>query len=550
MRRFDRYVRNVMSGKRLSGHYEKQAVVRHLADMERKDVVFDRKEAQRALNFFTTLHHFKGEAAGSVFELEDWQAFIVGSIFGWKRLDGTRRYNYADVVVARKNGKTTLASGVALYMMLADGEMGAEIYAGAMDMAQARICWEAAKNIAQKSPLIAPLLDFFRSSIVCNETVSSFKPLSKDTKNKDGLNPHCAILDERHAWKNNELFEVIKSGMGARRQPLVFSITTAGSDTSLPYFRDLDVLKDVLDGVKVQDNAFAVIYALDPEDDWNDRKVWMKANPNLGVSLSWKYMEDEWQDAKNKGGSTEANFKTKNLNIWVDAPEVWIPDDKVVSCSGRVTLADLEGEECYGGLDLASTGDINAFALFFPRQKAALLKFWIPKEKMLKDTDRVDYRLWSQQGYIEVNDGEVIDVNRIAADMARICSRYDVKAIAYDPWMMNVILQTMSDVGLYNLLDPYKQTLIELSGPTKELEKMVTSEEIDLLGNPVLRWMFRNVVLYRDSNDNYRPHKGKSRNKIDGVVALVMAIGEWMGMRTDEISDRIYSDHSLRSIRL
>ena len=549
MKRVEKYIQDVISGERLSGRYERKAVERHLSDLQRSDIYFDTESAQIVLNFFNCPHHYKGEAAGDVFNLEGWQAFIVASIFGWKKLDGNRRFNYADIMVARKNGKTTLAAGIALYMLILDGEAAAEVYSGAMDKAQAGICWEAAKNIAKTSPIISPFLTFYRSSIVVERTVSSFKPLSKDTKNKDGLNTQCAILDERHAWNSNELFEVIKSGMGARKQPLIFSITTAGSDTSLPYFTDLEVIKDILDGVKVQDNQFAILFSLDPEDDWNDERNWIKANPNLGVSLSWDYMRNEYQDAKNKGGSTEANFKTKNLNIWVDAPEVWIPDDKVAKCVGRVTDADLEGQPCFGGLDLAATSDINAFALFFPNQCALKCFFWIPRSKYASN-DRVDYRLWVDQGWITCNDGEVVDVNKIACDMRDICHHYQVQTIAYDPWMMNIILQTMDDVGLYPLLDPYKQTLTELSPPTKELEKMVTSGSIDLMGNPVLRWMFKNVILYRDPNNNYRPHKGKSRNKIDGIVASIMAIGEHLGNITDNIEDKIYTDHTLRTIKL
>lgn len=546
------YIDRVMSGARVAGRYERLAVERHLRDLRyatEKMLYFDEKEAKKAMAFFALLKHYKGEWAGRELELEGWQCFIVWCLFGWYRVGGVRRFNYATVEVARKNGKTTFAAGIALYMMVLDGESGAEVYSAAVDRDQAKICWEAAKQMVEKSGALGKYLTTYTTSIVMMSTASSFKPLSRDSGNKDGLNPHCAICDERHAWQTDDIFNVIKSGMGARRQPLIFTITTAGFNMESPYYQARRVAIDVLEGVKDQDNEFAIIFCPDKGDDWKSREAWEKANPNLGVSVSYEYMERELQDAVNKGGTTEVNFKTKNCNMWVDAPDMWISDDIIQANSRGVTEEELEGMECYGGLDLASHVDINAMALYFPEVQAVRMWFWIPEGKVLEKEDKVDYRRWKEEGWITVTPGDVIDIDYQVADIAKICQRYDVRNLAFDPAKAyHGTIQGLQREGLDDILDEYGQSIMNMSEPTKRLEALLRGRELDLMENPVLRWMFRNVAIYRDPNDNIKLDKRKSIEKIDGVVALVDALG---GMMSEGAEKKVlYRNHGLRTLRM
>ena len=544
------YAKAVRDGSLPSCEMVRLAVDRWYADWERDDIYFDEKAFNKVVRFSKILKHFKGEFAGRPVLLEDWQLFIVANIFGWKmRSTGKRRYTYADVYVPRKNGKTTFAAVIALYMLIADGESAAEVYSAAVDKAQAKICFDTSAEMVRNCDLFEFARVFRKGSIVVEENASTYKPLSKDTKNKDGLNIHCGICDERHAWKTNEIYEVLKTGTGARSQPLIFSISTAGTDTSYPYFQDLEFLRQVLLGIKEKDNHFIMLYEPDKGDRWDDPETWRKVNPNFGISLGEKYMRDECKEASEKGGSTLAAFQTKNLNMWVDAPEVWIPDDEVAANGGPFDEAQLAGAECYVGIDLASKTDITATAFFFPKFNVAKFMFTIPEAK-IQDTgvedDVVDYRLWHEQGWITVAPGKVLDEDWYLAQLLNELGKYNVKCIAFDPWGM---WDLKNRFGKYDSkLMEYQQSIRFMSVPTKDLEARVLRHELNFLGNPVIRWMFRNVVIYRDPNANIKLDKARSRNKIDGVVALVDAIG---GLLTKTANNKqAYSNHTLRTIQL
>jgi phage terminase large subunit-like protein len=459
------YIDRVLSGDRIAGELEILAVQRHQDDLKHSPengFYFDEKAAKLALSFFCLLHHFKGEWAGQEFELEDWQAFIVWCIFGWKKKGGYRRFNYANIEVARKNGKTTLAAGIALLMLTMDHESAAEVYSVAVDRDQARICWDSAVRIADKSPELKSFLTFWKNSIVMESTASYYKPLSKETKNKDGLSPHCSICDELHAWPTMDIYGLITTGMAARRQPLVFSITTAGKDMTCPYFTMRNHYINILHGIKREENTFVMIFAMDKEDDWKDQKNWMKASPNLGVSVQMEYMQTEFERALNQGGVTEVDFKTKNLNQWVDAPDVWISDEKVIRCKHGTTEDDLTGKECYGGLDLASHVDINALALYFPTLPVPAVRFyfWIPEGKVLAKEDRVDYRQWAAEGYIRITPGDIIDIDILVSELGIMLKKYDVKCLSYDPAKAyHGVIQGLQKEGFDTILDEFQQSI-------------------------------------------------------------------------------------------
>ena len=547
--RVEAYVESVLSGKLPSCRMVQLACERYRADQKRTDIRMDWSAVNRVVTFAKILKHFKGEFAGRPVLLEDWQLFVVANIFGWKLVaTGKRRFTYADVYVPRKNGKTTFAAVIALYMLIADGESAAEVYSAAVDKAQAKICFDTSAEMVRNCDLSEFARVFRKGSIVVEDTASSYKPLSKDTKNKDGLNIHCGICDERHAWKTNEIYEVLKTGTGARSQPLIFSISTAGTDTSYPYFSDLEFLRQVLLGIKEKDNHFIMLYEPDEGDRWDDPQTWKKVNPNFGVSLGEKYMADECKEAKEKGGSTLAAFQTKNLNMWVDAPEVWIPDDDVAANNAPFDEAQLAGAECYVGIDLASKTDLTATALFFPEFNVVKFLFTIPEAKIQDkgvENDVVDYRLWDEQGWITVAPGSVLDEEWYLAQLFNELAKYDVKAIAYDPWGM---WQMKTKFGPYtDKLVEYQQSIRYMSVPTKDLEGRVLKHELNFLGSPVIRWMFRNVVIWKDPNANIKLNKAKSRNKIDGVVALADAIGGWLNVTNGEKKE-IYVDHTIRTM--
>lgn len=541
------YAQRVISGELLSCHLIVLMCMRWERDLQRDDIYMDEKAASRACRFMETLRHFKGLLAGQYLKLEDWQVFALVNIFGWKLASTRRRrFRYADILVPRKNGKTILASGVALYMLFMDEEPGPEVYAAAVDREQAKLCFDGSKELL-KGSMLQDVAKVRLGEIRFPDRAGVYKPLTKETKNKDGLNPHAAICDERHAWATNEIYDLIKTGMGARTQPLIFSISTAGMDTSLPYYADVQVLRDVLLGLKEKDNHFIMLYIPDEGDRYDDPDTWRKVNPNLGVSVSEEYMEAECAEAKMKGGSTLAAFCVKNLNMWVDAPTVWIPDNDVAANNADFDKSRLVGAECWVGIDFSRKTDITAVCFWFPGVKVARWLFFVPEAKIAETEDRVDYRKWQEQGWIEATPGNVIDEDWFVSRLLQEMDGYKVLGIAYDPWgMWNVL----GKFGRYEdkLID-YQQSIRYMSVPTKWMESAVLRHELNFLDNPVIRWMFKNVVVYTDPNANIKLDKSRSRNKIDGVVALVDAIGGWL-TKTSGKTGEAYVDHDLRVIKV
>lgn len=541
------YASRVLAGEQPSCQLIRLMCMRWERDLQRDDIYLDAKAANKFCKFMETLRHFKGLLAGQRLRLEDWQVFAFVNIFGWKyAATRRRRFRYADILVPRKNGKTMMASGLALYMLFMDEEPGAEVYAAAVDREQAKLCFEGSKELL-KGSIVEEVARVRLGEIRNTANAGIYKPLTKETKNKDGLNPHGAICDERHAWQTNEIYDLIKTGMGARSQPLIFSISTAGMDTSLPYYADIQVLKDVLLGLKEKDNHFIMLYIPDEGDRYDDPAVWAKVNPNLGVSVSMEYMEAECAEAKMKGGSTLAAFCVKNLNMWVDAPTVWIPDDDVAANNKSFDQSQLCDAECYVGIDFARKTDICATAFWFPKFNVAKFAFVVPATKIQETEDRVDYRKWKEQGWIVESPGNVTDEDWFTDYLLREMSKYKVKGIGYDPWgMWNVVGKF---AGYEDKLMEYQQSIRYMSVPTKWVESAVLKHELNFLDNPVIRWMFANVVIYTDPNANIKLDKARSRNKIDGVVSLAIGVGIWL-TKTSGKSEEIYKDHSLRVVTL
>ena len=495
---------------------------------------FDERAAAIAVAFFEKLLvHTKGDWAGGAFKLQPWQRDeIIRPLFGWKRADGTRRYRRAYIEIPRKNGKSTLCAGIALLLLFADGEAGAEVYSAAADRDQASIVFDSAKTMAEASPQLIKRCKPFKRSIVVPESNSFYRVLSADAYTKHGLNAHGIVFDELHAQPNRELYDVLNTSTGARKQPMMVMITTAGYDRNSICWEQHDVAKRVLEARRIGDAAnddpelFVFIAAADEGDDWTDESVWAKANPGLGVTVSLDYMRAQCRQAM-QTPAYQNTFRRLHLNQWTSQESRWLDMAAWDGCSA--VLPDLRGRVCYGGLDLASTTDIAALALAFPPLRPnepiwLLLFFWIPKENMIERVrrDRVAYDLWAQQGLVEATPGNVIDYGYIERRIGELTKLYKLKEIAFDPWNATQVAQNLSNAGVTMI--EMRQGMASMAAPTKEFNRLVLCQGLAHGGNLVLRWMADNVVVKSDAAGNLKPDKGMSRQRIDGIVASIMAL--------------------------
>jgi phage terminase large subunit-like protein len=558
IRRAEKYISSVLSGEIDLSTTTRLTFLRHASDLlvaPENGWYFDKKKAERVFDFCSLLKHSPDKRSWVTFDPEPWQAAIIYIMFGWHKKDGTRRFNYGYIEIPKKNGKTTFAAVFSNYLLFFDGEEEAEVYHAATVEKQAHICFDKAKRMIEKSPSLAKRARCLTNNVSIQATGSKMEPLGRDSESMEGINPSGAVVDEYHVftWKNNFVFENLQSATVNRRQPLIVIITTSGRDKDLPCFEYRNLCIDILKGIKRQDDTFAIIFTLDETDDWKNPDVWKKANPNWDVSVLPNRFEDEFKGALNSR-TKEVAFKTKNLNLWVDAPTVWIPDEKWIACSHGLKYDDLKGQLCYAGIDLASHVDINALALFFPNVKgrpALRMFFWIPQDKIKEKEDRVDYALWTKQGWISSTPGSIIDVDQQSEDLQRILKEYKVEGFAYDPYMAHHgIIQNIQKGGFpVQRLDLYQQSLKNMSAPTKEFEKIINSGDLEHFDNPVMRWMMRNIVILVDTNENIKPDKKRSREKIDGPVAAITAIGEYLTLTTGTGEKEIYNHgHSLRTI--
>lgn len=489
---------------------------------------FDDVAANRAVEFFERfLRHVKGKWAGSWFELLPWQRDeIIRPLFGWKRPDGTRKYRTAYIEIPRKNGKSTLCSGIALYLLFADGEPGAEVYSAAGDRDQAAIVFEAAKEMVLASPALKKRAQVFKRSIVVPATASSYKVLSADAPTKHGLNAHGIVFDELHVQPNRELWDVLTTSTGAREQPLVVAITTAGYDRNSICWEQHEYARKVLDGVIDDPSFFAYIAAADEDDDWRDPRIWAKANPGLGVTVKMEYLEQEARRAT-EVPAYQNTFRRLHLNQWTQQEKRWLDLATWDATAGLVVPERLKGRKCYAGLDLASTTDIAALVLLFPMEDEVLEVlpfFWIPEENIREreNRDRVPYSTWVRQGLVIPTSGNVIDYGAIRKKINDLGSVYNILEIGHDPWNATQLALDLEGDGFTMI--PIRQGFASLSPPTKELLNLVLSKRLRHGGNPVLRWMADSMVVKTDPAGNIKPDKSKSTARIDGIVALIMAI--------------------------
>lgn len=488
---------------------------------------FDHAAADRVCKFFELfLTHTTGEFAGRPFILEPWQRYLLRRLFGWKRPDGRRRYRRAYFEIPRKNGKSTFAAGIALYLLNADGEHGAQIFSAAADKEQASIVFGEAKKMVDASPQLSARCATLKTSIFVADTASSYRVLSKDAPTKHGLNPHGVVIDELHALPNRELFDVLTTAQGARRQPMTVMITTAGYDRNSVCWEQHDYACKVRDGIIDDPNILVAIYTAGERDDWREPATWRKANPNLGVSISEEFLAEECKAAQ-ESPARENTFKRLYLNIWTEQATRWLAIE--VWDEGAQPVPNVIGQPCWGGLDLSSVSDLTAFVAVFrgdgPGQIDVLAKFWVPKDNAEQRArrDRVPYPRWIREGLITATPGNVVDYDYIRRDLGEFASRYQLKACAYDPWQAMQVVTKLKDDGLPMV--EHRQGFASMSNSTKTLETKVLGRLIRHGGHEVLRWMIGNVVVDQDAAGNLKPTKRKSQERIDGAVALIMALG-------------------------
>ena len=508
------------------------------------DCCYDVDAADHAVGFFAKhLVFIEGVTAGQPFILEPWQESIVRNLFGWKRPDGTRRYRESFIEVARKNGKSPLCAGIINYVAFCDNEPGAQIYSTAGEREQAALVFRHAAGMINRNAELKKRSRIYRTykSIEFYGGDTVYKALSADADTKHGLNAHVVINDELHVQVNRDLVDAMETATASRRQPMIIYITTAGYDKKTICWEKYDYACKVRDGIINDPYFLPVIFETLPEDDWKDEKVWRKANPNLGVSVSLAYLKQACKEAQ-EVPAKENTFRRLHLNQWTEQESRWLSMDVWNDCATDYTEKDLEGKACYGGLDLSTTTDLSAFVLYFPETRSVLCYPFAPKENAHRRSkrDKVPFLDWYRGGFITLTDGDVIDYDVIRAKINELGKRFNIKCIAVDRWNCTQITTQLDGDGFKVV--PMGQGYQSMTAPTKEIEKLVVGRELRHNNHPVMNWCISNVSVEQDAAGNIKPSKKKSTERIDCAAALVNALA---GYLANPVKESIYETRGL-----
>ena len=528
MKGYYHYVEDVLNDKIVVGELIKLACQRFKDDLQREDIYFNESVVNKAINFIGTLKHFMGKSSGKHFKLENWQQFIIANIVGWYWKDGnTRRFTSSYIEVSRKNGKTALAAALCLYYLIADGEDGAEVDLAANSKEQAKIAFEFCSSFSKQLDPKGKYLKPYRDNVQFALNNSKLKVFAADDSKLDGFNASFGLIDEYHAAKNSKVRDVIKSSMGMRNNPHLCTITTAGFDKTLPCYKLRSTSIEILNKLKTDDSMFIAIYSLDDKDDWTDKDNWVKCTPNLNVTVTSKYIKEQVQSAINNP-SEEVGVKTKTLNLWCDVADVWLPESYIVKASKDIHLEDFRDCECYIGVDLSATSDLTAVSYLIEKDNIYYFKtdYYLPESALVDKPDRETYKLWKQQGLITITAGNVTDYDYITNDIVAASNILNIQKIGYDKWNATQWAIHATEIGLP--LEEYPQTMGNFNRPTKELERLILSGNTVIDNNEITRWCFRNVELKSDYNGNVKPNKGIKSKKIDGVIAIIQALGMFL----------------------
>ena len=511
---------------------------------------YDKKKADRAVTFIENLCHTKGKWAGTPFWLLPWQEQLIRDIFGIVKPDGNRQFRTAFVEICKKVGKSELAAAVALYLLYADNEPSAEVYGAAADRQQASIVFDVAKQMVEMSPALMKRSKLMGATkrIVNYSNAGYYQVLSAEVGGKHGFSVSGLVFDEIHTQPNRQLYDVLTKGSSdARQNPLHFIITTAGNDRHSIAYELHTKAVDILEGRRVDPTFYPVVYGLKDDEDWEDEENWYKVNPSLGYTVDIERLRDAYREAK-QNPADEVTFKWLRCNMWVSSTVAWIPDAIYMRGNESIEAASLEGRDCYAGLDLSSTGDITALVLIFPprdeNEKYVLLPyFWIPEETIPRrvKANSVPYDIWEKQGYIMSTEGNVIHYDFIEKFIMYLSEKYHILEIAGDRWNATQMIQNLEGEGF--TIVPFGQGFSSMSAPTKEFYRLLMEGRIIHGGNPVLRWMAGNVVIDTDPAGNIKVTKAKSKEKIDGIVAAIMALDRCI--RQEGQSGSVYDERGL-----
>ena len=492
---------------------------------------YDKKKADRAVTFIENLCHTKGKWAGTPFWLLPWQEQLIRDIFGIVKPDGNRQFRTAFVEICKKVGKSELAAAIALYLLYADNEPSAEVYGAAADRQQASIVFDVAKQMVEMSPALMKRSKLMGATkrIVNYGNAGYYQVLSAEVGGKHGFSVSGLVFDEIHTQPNRQLYDVLTKGSSdARQYPLHFIITTAGNDRHSIAYELHTKAVDILEGRRVDPTFYPVVYGLKDDEDWEDEANWYKVNPSLGYTVDIERLRDAYREAK-QNPADEVTFKWLRLNMWVSSTTAWIPDAIFMKGSDPIDMRLLEGRDCYAGLDLSSTGDITALVLIFPPrdmdEKYILLPFfWVPEETIPQrvKANSVPYDVWEKQGHLLATEGNVIHYDFIEKFICDLAEKYHILEIAVDRWNATHMIQNLEDAGF--TMVPFGQGFASMSTPTKEFYRLLMEGQIVHAGHPVLRWMAGNVVIETDAAENIKVTKAKSKEKIDGIVASIMAL--------------------------
>ena len=511
---------------------------------------YDKKKADRAVTFIENLCHTKGKWAGTPFWLLPWQEQLIRDIFGIVKPDGNRQFRTAFVEICKKVGKSELAAAVALYLLYADNEPSAEVYGAAADRQQASIVFDVAKQMVEMSPALMKRSKLMGATkrIVNYSNAGYCQVLSAEVGGKHGFSVSGLVFDEIHTQPNRQLYDVLTKGSSdARQNPLHFIITTAGNDRHSIAYELHTKAVDILEGRRVDPTFYPVVYGLKDDEDWEDEANWYKVNPSLGYTVDIERLRDAYREAK-QNPADEITFKWLRCNMWVSSTVAWIPDAIYMRGNEPIDMDALAGRDCYAGLDLSSTGDITALVLIFPprdeEEKYVLLPyFWIPEETIPRrvKANSVPYDIWEKQGYIMSTEGNVIHYDFIEKFIMDLSEKYHILEIAVDRWNATQMIQNLEGEGF--TIIPFGQGFSSMSAPTKEFYRLLMEGRIIHGGNPVLRWMAGNVVIDTDPAGNIKVTKAKSKEKIDGIVAAIMALDRCI--RQEGQSGSVYDERGL-----
>ena len=512
---------------------------------------YDKAKADRAVKFIENLCHTKGKWAGKRFWLLPWQEQLIRDIFGIVKPDGYRQFRTAFVEICKKVGKSELAAAVALYLLYADNEPSAEVYGAAADRQQASIVFDVAKQMVEMSPALLKRSKLMTATkrIVNYGNSGYYQVLSAEVGGKHGFSVSGLVFDEIHTQPNRQLYDVLTKGSSdARQNPLHFIITTAGTDRHSIAYELHTKAVDILEGRRVDPTFYPVVYGLKDDEDWEDEANWYKVNPSLGYTVDIERLRDAYREAK-QNPADEVTFKWLRLNMWVSSTVAWIPDAIFMKGNEEIDLPALEGRDCYGGLDLSSTGDITALVLMFPPrdedEKYILLPFfWVPEETIPQRVKAasVPYDIWEKQGYLLSTEGNVIHYDFIEKFINDLAEKYHIVEFAVDRWNATQMIQNLEGDGF--TMVPFGQGFASMSGPTKDFYRLLMEGQIIHGGHPVLRWMAGNVVVDTDPAGNIKVTKAKSKEKIDGIVAAIMALDRCIRNQT-EPQGSVYDERGL-----